>query len=90
MAANGDARDKRIKRLLFQSRQRGTREADFLIGGFAQRHLASLDDAHVDAFERLLEEPDPEIVAWILGRAPTPSAHQGPLIDLMKKFKNEL
>jgi antitoxin CptB len=49
-----------------------------------------LGNAHVDAFERLLDEPDPDVVAWILDRAPTPFAHQGPLLDMMKKFKNEL
>lgn len=86
----GEPREKRIKRLLFQSRHRGTREADMLIGGFARRHLAALDDAAVDAFECLIAEPDPDVVAWILDRAPTPPAHKGPLLELMKKFKNEL
>jgi succinate dehydrogenase flavin-adding protein (antitoxin of CptAB toxin-antitoxin module) len=37
----------------------------------------------------LLDEPDPDIVDWILDRLPTPVAHQGPVLDLIKKFKNE-
>ncbi|HTI86993.1 MAG TPA: succinate dehydrogenase assembly factor 2 [Alphaproteobacteria bacterium] len=82
-------RERRIKKLLFQSRHRGTREADFLIGGFAERHLAGLPDNEIDAFERLIEEPDPDVVDWILGRAPVPTEHQGPLLRLMKKFKDE-
>ena len=82
-------RERRIKKLLFQSRHRGMREADFLIGGFAERHLAGLPDSEIDAFERLLDEPDPDVVDWVLGRAPAPSAHQGPLLTLMKKFKDE-
>jgi antitoxin CptB len=82
-------RERRIKKLLFQSRHRGMREADFLIGGFAERHLAALPDADIDAFERLLDEPDPDVVDWILGRAPAPPAHDGPVLQLIKKFKDE-
>lgn len=82
-------RERRIKKLLFQSRHRGMREADYLIGGFAERHLATLPDAQIDAFERLLDEPDPDVVDWILDRAPAPRAHQGPVLDMIKKFKNE-
>lgn len=90
MASNEpQERERRIKKLLFQSRHRGTREADFLIGGFAERFLAGLSDADIDAFERLLAEPDPDIVDWILDRAPAPGAHQGRVLDLIKKFKNE-
>jgi antitoxin CptB len=65
------------------------READVLIGGFAQRHLAGLPEAQIDAFERLLDEPDPDVVDWILNRALAPEAHQGPLLLLIQKFKDE-
>lgn len=90
MASNDTPdRERRIKKLLFQSRHRGTREADFLIGGFADRHLRELSDREIDAFERLMAEPDPDIVDWVLDRAPAPEAHQGHVLDLIKKFKNE-
>ena len=82
-------RERRIKKLLFQSRHRGTREADFLIGGFAERHLAELTDAELDAFERLLAEPDPDIVDWVLDRTPVPTSHQSRALDLIRKFKTQ-
>jgi antitoxin CptB len=82
-------REHRIKRLLFQSRHRGMREADYLIGGFAERHLTSLTDSEIDAFERLLDEPDPDVIDWILERTPAPTSHQGRILDLIIKFKNE-
>lgn len=82
-------RERRIKKLLFQSRHRGTREADFLIGGFAERHLPDLSDDEIDRFERLLAEPDPDIVDWVLDRAPAPAVHHGRVLDLIKNFKNE-
>jgi antitoxin CptB len=89
MPGDESLRERRIKKLLFQSRHRGMREADFLIGGFAERHLAGLDDTEIDAFERLLDEPDPDVVDWILGRAIPPQAHQGRVLELIIKFKNE-
>jgi antitoxin CptB len=82
-------RERRIKKLLYQSCHRGMREADFLIGGFAARHLAGLPDSEIDAFERLLDEPDPDVVDWILDRTPTPASHDGPLLKLIRKFKDE-
>lgn len=90
MALDGlQERERRIKKLLFQSRHRGTREADFLLGGFAERHLAELSDGEIDTFERLLSEPDPDIVDWVLDRVAVPPAHRSPVLDLIKKFKNE-
>ena len=82
-------RERRIKKLLFQSCHRGMREADVLIGGFAQRHLATLPDEDIDAFERLLDEPDPDVVDWILDRSPAPAPHDGRVLQMIKKFKNE-
>lgn len=90
MAGDGSQqRGIRIKKLLFQSRHRGMREADYLIGGFAERHLAGLSDAEIDAFERLLDEPDPDVVDWILGRSEPPAVHRGRVLDLIIQFKNE-
>jgi antitoxin CptB len=90
MASNeAQERERRIKKLLFQSRHRGTREADFLLGGFAERHLTELSDAELGAFERLLGEPDPDIVDWVLDRVCAPTPHQTRVLDLIKKFKNE-
>jgi antitoxin CptB len=89
MTTDAPDREHRIKRLLFQSRHRGMREADYLIGGFAERYLTSLTDSEIDDFERLLDEPDPDVVDWILERTPAPASHQGRVLDLIKKFKNE-
>lgn len=90
MALDGlQERERRIKKLLFQSRHRGTREADFLLGGFAERYLAELSDGEIDTFERLLSEPDPDIVDWVLGRVAVPLVHRSPVLNLIKKFKND-
>ncbi len=46
---------------------------DLALGQFADAHLTELDDAEIAEFERWLDLPDPDILAWITGEAPTPA-----------------
>ena len=61
--------DIRRKRLLFRAWHRGTREADLILGSFAEAHLGGFDTAQLDRFEALLECPDAELFDWINARA---------------------
>ena len=67
--------DARRRRILFRAWRRGMREMDLVMGHFADREIASMSDADLDAFERLLDVPDPEMLAWIMGEAPIPTAY---------------
>ncbi|MBX6367347.1 MAG: succinate dehydrogenase assembly factor 2 [Rhodospirillales bacterium] len=62
----------RRKRLLFRASHRGTKEADLLIGTFAERHLATMSPGELDAFESLLQHEDAKLVRWITGQAEPP------------------
>lgn len=73
----------RLRRLKFRAWHRGTREADYMIGCFFDRHHASWAEAEIDLFERLVEEEDVEIMAWALGTMPIPAAYDGPMMDAM-------
>jgi antitoxin CptB len=65
--------DIRRKRLFYRAWHRGTREADLILGSFAEAHLAGFDTAQLDRFEALLECPDAELFDWINARArPSP------------------
>lgn len=66
--------DARRKRLRFRSWHRGTREADLLIGRFADRHLGTFSDAQLDQFEALLAQSDPDIYNWVTEREAPPVA----------------
>jgi antitoxin CptB len=66
----------RRKKLLYRAWHRGTREADLLLGTFADRHLARFDARRLDEFEALLATEDAVIYDWVAGRA-APSAEQG-------------
>ena len=73
------ALDERRRRILFRSWRRGMREMDLVMGQFADANLPGMSEAELDEFERLMEAPDPEVLSWITGEAPTPPEHDTPL-----------
>jgi antitoxin CptB len=82
-----DSDEIRRKRLLFRSWHRGTREADLLLGSFAERHLADLAPGDLDLYERLLEENDADLWDWLTGQAPAPASHDTPLLRRIQSFR---
>jgi antitoxin CptB len=76
--------DARRRRLLFRARRRGMHEMDVIMGRFADREIAVMSEKDLDEFERLLEVPDPEILAWITGEAPTPRERDTPLLQRLR------
>ncbi|MBV9859936.1 MAG: succinate dehydrogenase assembly factor 2 [Alphaproteobacteria bacterium] len=79
--------DLRRKRLLYRSWHRGTREADLLLGSFAEQHLARLDEPDLERFEALLECPDADLYDWIAGRAALPAEHDNDVTRLLLAFQ---
>jgi len=59
----------RRRRLRFRAWHRGMKEMDLILGSFADRHLARMSADELDAFERLIDMPDGELMAWIAGGA---------------------
>jgi len=78
--------DDRLKRLRFRAWHRGTREADYMIGGFFDRHHAGWGETEIDWFEALLEEDDVDVMAWALGTFPVPDEYRGTLMEAMQKL----
>lgn len=76
----------RLGRLKFRAWHRGTREADFMIGGFFDRYGADWSEAECDWFEALLEEDDVHVMAWALGTEPAPDRFEGPLMQAMRRL----
>lgn len=74
----------RRKRLYFRSWHRGVKEADILLGNFADKHLDSLSEAELDRYEDLIQEQDVDILAWITGSAPPPPRFD---TDVMKRLQ---
>ena len=67
-----DPLETRRKRLRFRAWHRGTKEADLLLGPFADANLDALDADGLTRFEALLARSDPEIMDWMTGAAEPP------------------
>lgn len=79
-------RTQRLRRCKFRAWHRGTREADFLVGGFFDRHHGGWNEAEIAWFEALLDEQDVDVLAWATGAAAPDSRFSGPLMHALQKL----
>lgn len=79
-------RETRLKRLRFRAWHRGTREADFMIGGFYDRYARSWNDEQLGWFEALMNEQDVDIMAWAMGAQPVPDRLEGEMMRAMQRL----
>jgi antitoxin CptB len=84
---SSDGLDDRRKRLLFRCWHRGTREMDLILGRFADAEIAGLADGELDQLEHLIEVPDPDLYAALIGNRPLAPEYANPLFDRIKSFR---
>ena len=84
---SSDGLDIRRKRLLFRCWHRGTREMDLILGRFADAEIADLTDDELDELEGLIELPDPDLYAALIGDRPIAAEYAGALFDRLKAFR---
>ena len=82
--------DARLKKLKLRAWRRGFREADLILGPFADKHVSTFAPEALDWFERLLEQPDQDLYGWILDTQPTPPEFDGELMNRLKLFRDEV
>jgi antitoxin CptB len=82
----GDELDLRRRRLRYRAWHRGMREMDLMLGRFADAELASLTPPELDELEALMEAPDPDLFAWVLGQSPVPSERDTALFRRVVAF----
>lgn len=78
--------DIRRRRLSYRAWHRGTREADYMVGGFFDAYGADWDEAQLKWFEALIEEQDVDIMAWALGTGTPPAHMAGPMMELLQRL----
>jgi antitoxin CptB len=69
---SGGDLDPRRRKLRYRAWHRGMREMDLVLGRFADAELARLNPQELDELEALMEAPDPDLFAWVLGQSPVP------------------
>src|SRR6201990_1588040 len=85
-----DITDARLKKLRFRAWRRGFREADLILGPFADKHVPAMSPAELDTFEVLLEQPDQDLYAWIVETLPTPTEFDHEIMNRIKAFRFQL
>lgn len=80
----------RLNKIKFRAWRRGFREADLILGPFADRYLETMTEAELDAFEALLAELDHDLYNWISGRDPAPPELEGPMLERLREFQRNL
>jgi antitoxin CptB len=80
----------RLNKLKFRAWRRGFREADLILGPFADRNLAGFDAAELDLFEAMLNEQDHDLYNWISGKEAAPAQFEGPLLERLREFQRNL
>jgi antitoxin CptB len=78
--------DVRRRKLLFRAWHRGMRELDLIMGRFADAAVEQLSQDELTEFERLIEVPDRELLAWVIGEMDAPAAYDTPLFRRLRDF----
>jgi antitoxin CptB len=85
-ARSSNGLDERRRRLLYRSWHRGTREADLIMGRFADVHLASLSAAELDEYEHLLDALETDLLSWLTGLLAVPPEHDTAIFRRVRDF----
>ena len=76
-----------IKKLLYRSNHRGTKEMDLLIGGFAKENLKKLTPIELKEFEILLNFTDKELSSWLVDNNKNIDLENFSISNKIKEFK---
>ena len=76
-----------IKKLLYRSNHRGTKEMDLLIGGFANENLKKLNPEELKEFELLLNFTDKELSSWLVDNKKNLDLENFSISKKIKEFK---
>ena len=76
-----------IKKLLYRSNHRGTKEMDLLIGGFANENLNKLNSDELKEFELLLNFTDKELSSWLVDNKKNVDLENFSISKKIKEFK---
>src|SRR5262249_10950647 len=83
---SSDGLDERRRKLLFRAWRRGVREMDLIIGRFADAHIDKFDAKGLDDFEHLIEAPNADLYAWVIGIENAPAAYDTAVLATLIAF----
>jgi antitoxin CptB len=79
--------ENRRKKLRIRAWRRGFKEADLILGRYADQALATMSETDIGHFDALLDQLDADIYSWVIGSADTPAEFDTPVMDALKTFR---
>ena len=80
----------RLNRIRFRAWRRGFREADLILGPFADANAPAMTPLELDRFERLLAEADHDLYGWIVAGREAPPHIDADLLARLRAFRPPL
>jgi antitoxin CptB len=87
--SNSDDLETRRRKLRYRAWHRGTREMDLLFGRFVDAELEGFSEDEIAELEHLVELPDPDLLAWLMGEREVPAANDTPMFRRIMRFHRE-
>jgi antitoxin CptB len=76
-----------IKKLLYQSCNRGCKETDLIIGQFAKLYINRMNDDELQIFNKILQLSDADIYDWYTRKKTVPIESQSNLMTQILNFE---
>lgn len=84
---NIENKEQLLKKLLYQSCNRGCKETDLIIGQFAKLNLKKMNYIELKTFEEILHMNDADIYDWYTKKKPLPADKSSPLMLQILDFE---
>lgn len=75
-----------IKKLLYQSKNRGYKENNLILGQFAEKFIREMDISMLQQFSIILSQEDSDIYDWLTRKKEPPIFLCSPLMSRLLKF----
>ena len=75
-------------RLLWRCR-RGTQELDILFQDFIDRHFEQLSAEEKNSLDNLLDQADPDILSWVMGKSAPPPGDIERIVNLIRAARKD-
>ena len=79
--------DVRRKLLLWRATHRGIKEMDLMLGGFVRDNITAMQPSELDQLEALIDLPDPQLLAWIMGEEPVTEDHSNSITQRFLAYR---
>ncbi len=77
----------RRRRLRYRAWHRGTKEMDLVLGPFADAHVEGYAASELDRLEALMEEPDTDLLKWVMGQEAVPPEADADLLQTIIAYR---